>query len=74
MDILIISVITVKISYSLQVYFSVIVFPVEEHYGMNRYNRRTVREDIPVAKVVQTQEEIEQQKERLRKLAALQAQ
>ena len=47
---------------------------VEEHYGMNRHHRRTVRQDIPVAKVVQTQEEIEQQKERLRKLAALQAQ
>ncbi|XP_070207936.1 uncharacterized abhydrolase domain-containing protein DDB_G0269086-like [Littorina saxatilis] len=47
---------------------------IEQHYGLNRYNRRTVREDIPVAKVVQTQEEIEQQKERLRKLAALQAQ
>ncbi|KAL8587339.1 hypothetical protein ACOMHN_045586 [Nucella lapillus] len=47
---------------------------IEEHYGMNRYHRRTVRGDIPVAKVVQTQEEIEQQKERLRKLAALQAQ
>ena len=41
---------------------------------MNRHHRRTVRQDIPVAKVVQTQEEIEQQKERLRKLAALQAQ
>ncbi|XP_076451256.1 uncharacterized protein LOC143287197 [Babylonia areolata] len=47
---------------------------IEEHYGMNRLHRRTVRGDIPVAKVVQSQEEIEQQKERLRKLAALQAQ
>ena len=49
-------------------------FSVEEHYGVNRLHRRTVRGDIPVAKVVQSQEEIEQQKERLRKLAALQAQ
>lgn len=49
-------------------------FTVDHHYGMNRQNRRTVRDDIPVAKVVQTEEEIEQQKERLRKLAALQAQ
>ncbi|XP_025081739.1 eukaryotic translation initiation factor 5B-like isoform X2 [Pomacea canaliculata] len=47
---------------------------IDHHYGMNRQNRRTVRDDIPVAKVVQTEEEIEQQKERLRKLAALQAQ
>nr|KAG5688881.1 hypothetical protein BaRGS_016449 [Batillaria attramentaria] len=47
---------------------------IEEHYGMNRFNRRTVREDIPVAKICQSQEEIELQKERMRKLAALQAQ
>ena len=51
-----------------------LLLSVEEHYGWNRHNRRTVREDIPVAKVVQSQEEVEQQKERLRKLAALQAQ
>jgi hypothetical protein len=50
------------------------VCAVEDHYDKNRYHRRTVREDIPVAKVVQTEEEIELQKERLRKLAALQAQ
>lgn len=47
---------------------------VDHHYDFNRFNRRRVREDIPVAKTVQTQEEIEVQKERLRKLAALQAQ
>ena len=26
---------------------------VDKHYGLNRYNRRTIREDIPIAKVVQ---------------------
>lgn len=47
---------------------------IEQHYGINRNNRRTVREDIPVARICQSHEEIEAQKERMRKLAALQAQ
>ncbi|KAK3104784.1 hypothetical protein FSP39_010041 [Pinctada imbricata] len=46
----------------------------DRHYGLNRYNRRTVREDIPVAKVVQSQEERRQQQERYQELQALRAQ
>ncbi|GFR69923.1 serine/arginine repetitive matrix protein 1-like isoform X3 [Elysia marginata] len=45
-----------------------------EHYGMNRFHRRTVREDIPVAKFVQTEEEMRQQEERMRELQALKIQ
>ncbi|XP_069117165.1 mediator of RNA polymerase II transcription subunit 15-like isoform X2 [Argopecten irradians] len=47
---------------------------IERHYGLNRYNRRTVREDIPVAKVLQTDEEVRQQEERYNELQALRAQ
>ena len=41
---------------------------------MNRFNRRTVREDIPIAKVIQTDEEVRQQNERFQQLQALRAQ
>ena len=52
-----------------------VFFPtVNKHYGLNRYNRRTVREDIPIAKVVQTDEEVRQQNERFQELQALKAQ
>ncbi|XP_064610623.1 GRB10-interacting GYF protein 2-like isoform X2 [Liolophura sinensis] len=44
------------------------------HYGLNRYNRRTVREDIPIAKLVQSEEEIRQQQERMEQLMLLKAQ
>ncbi|XP_067658760.1 involucrin-like isoform X1 [Haliotis asinina] len=44
------------------------------HYGLNRKNRRTVREDIPVAKVVQSEEEKLMQEERYQQLQALNAQ
>jgi len=37
-------------------------------YGLNRYNRRTVRSDIPVAKVVHSEEEERQQRERMQQL------
>ncbi|XP_059178773.1 involucrin-like isoform X2 [Physella acuta] len=47
---------------------------IDQHYGLNRYNRRMVRQDIPVAKIVQSEEEIRLQEERLRELAALRAQ
>ncbi|XP_060066470.1 uncharacterized protein LOC132546768 [Ylistrum balloti] len=47
---------------------------IERHYGLNRFNRRTVREDIPVAKVLQTDEEVRQQEERYNELQALRAQ
>ena len=47
---------------------------VDKHYGLNRYNRRTVREDIPIAKVVQSDEEHRQQQERFQQLQALRAQ
>ncbi|XP_012941379.1 uncharacterized protein LOC106012578 [Aplysia californica] len=47
---------------------------IDQHYGLNRFHRRTVREDIPVAKVVQTEEECRQQEERMMELAALKAQ
>ncbi|XP_062620511.1 uncharacterized protein LOC134282082 isoform X1 [Saccostrea cucullata] len=43
----------------------------ERHYGLNRFNRRTVREDIPVARVVQTEEECRQQEQRYQELQAL---
>uniref|UniRef100_A0A2C9LLI6 Coiled-coil domain-containing protein n=1 Tax=Biomphalaria glabrata TaxID=6526 RepID=A0A2C9LLI6_BIOGL len=46
---------------------------IDQHYGMNRYNRRLVREDIPVAKIVQSEEEILRQQERLKELAILKA-
>ncbi|KAH9508770.1 hypothetical protein Btru_049866 [Bulinus truncatus] len=46
---------------------------IDHHYGMNRYNRRLVREDIPVAKTVQSEEELLRQQERLRELAVLKA-
>lgn len=49
-------------------------FSVDRHYGLNRFNRRTVREDIPIAKIVQTDEEVRQQNERFEQLQALQAQ
>ncbi|WAR14626.1 hypothetical protein MAR_004731 [Mya arenaria] len=41
---------------------------IDRHYGMNRFNRRTVREDIPIAKIVQTDEEIREQNERFEQL------
>ena len=41
---------------------------------MNRFNRRTVREDIPIAKIVQNDEEVQQQNDRFEELQALQAQ
>lgn len=47
---------------------------IDKHYGLNRYNRRTVREDIPIAKVVQNDEEARQQEERFQQLQALRAQ
>ena len=50
------------------------VLSVDRHYGINRYNRRTVREDIPIAKIVQTDEEVRQQNERFEQLQALKAQ
>lgn len=45
-----------------------------EHYGLNRFHRRTVREDIPIAKFVQSEEEMRLQEERLRELQALKIQ
>ncbi|XP_052821496.1 uncharacterized protein LOC128246953 isoform X2 [Mya arenaria] len=47
---------------------------IDRHYGMNRFNRRTVREDIPIAKIVQTDEEIREQNERFEQLQVLRAQ
>lgn len=47
---------------------------VERHYGLNRFNRRTVREDIPVARVVQSDEERQQQEARYQELQALNVQ
>ena len=47
---------------------------IDRHYGLNRYNRRTIREDIPVARVVQTDEEVRQQEERFHELEALRVQ
>ncbi|KAJ8320845.1 hypothetical protein KUTeg_002432 [Tegillarca granosa] len=47
---------------------------IQQHYGLNRFNRRTVREDIPVARVAQTDEEQRQQEERFQELQALSAQ
>ncbi|XP_041378362.1 genetic suppressor element 1-like isoform X2 [Gigantopelta aegis] len=47
---------------------------IDFHYGLNRKNRRTVREDIPVAKLVQSEEEARLQRERMMELQALQAQ
>ncbi|XP_021345221.1 mediator of RNA polymerase II transcription subunit 15-like isoform X2 [Mizuhopecten yessoensis] len=47
---------------------------IERHYGINRFNRRTVRDDIPVAKVLQTDEEVRQQEERYSELQALRVQ
>ncbi|KAL3862571.1 hypothetical protein ACJMK2_008530 [Sinanodonta woodiana] len=47
---------------------------IEQHYGLNRFHRRTVRDDIPVARVVQDEEEIRQQEERFQELQALTAQ
>ncbi|XP_013397880.1 serine/arginine repetitive matrix protein 1-like isoform X2 [Lingula anatina] len=44
----------------------------EDHFGLNRKTRRTVREDIQVAKVVQTEEEFVQQRERMLQLERLQ--
>lgn len=44
------------------------------HYGLNRFNRRTVREDIPIARLVQSEEEIRQQQERMEQLMLLKAQ
>ncbi|XP_022341041.2 uncharacterized protein LOC111135355 isoform X2 [Crassostrea virginica] len=46
----------------------------ERHYGLNRFNRRTVREDIPVARVVQSDEERRRQEERYQELQALNVQ
>ncbi|CAG5134326.1 unnamed protein product, partial [Candidula unifasciata] len=46
---------------------------ITQHYGLNRFNRRTVREDIPIAKIVQSEEELRQQEERMRELEALKA-
>jgi len=51
-----------------------VIFSVDRHYGMNRFNRRTVREDIPIARIVQTDEEIREQNERFQQLQALRAQ
>ena len=48
--------------------------PVERHYGLNRFNRKTVREDIPVARIVQSDEEVRQQQERYEQIMALQVQ
>ncbi|GFN96433.1 serine/arginine repetitive matrix protein 1-like isoform x3 [Plakobranchus ocellatus] len=45
-----------------------------EHYGMNRYHRRTVRGDIPIAKIIQSEEELKQQEDRMRELEALKIQ
>ncbi|XP_060605098.1 trichohyalin-like isoform X2 [Ruditapes philippinarum] len=47
---------------------------IDRHYGLNRFNRRTVREDIPLAKVVQSDEELRLQNERFQELQALRAQ
>ncbi|CAG5123644.1 unnamed protein product [Candidula unifasciata] len=47
---------------------------ITQHYGLNRFHRRMVREDIPVAKFVQTEEELRQQEERLRELEVLKIQ
>ncbi|ESO83622.1 hypothetical protein LOTGIDRAFT_236477 [Lottia gigantea] len=46
----------------------------DRHYGLNRFQRRTVRGDIPVAKLVQTEEEKRLQEEQLRKLERLKEQ
>ncbi|BFZ23333.1 hypothetical protein BsWGS_26372 [Bradybaena similaris] len=47
---------------------------ITQHYGLNRFHRRMVREDIPVAKFVQTEEELQQQEERLKELEVLKIQ
>ncbi|CAH1773203.1 unnamed protein product [Owenia fusiformis] len=45
-----------------------------QHCGLNRQHNRTIREDIPVAKVVQTEEEKRLQMERMRQLESLRRQ
>ncbi|XP_052213130.1 trichohyalin-like isoform X2 [Dreissena polymorpha] len=47
---------------------------IDRHYGLNRFNNRTVRVDIPIAKIVQTDEELRLQNERFQELQALNAQ
>ncbi|KAL5014631.1 hypothetical protein ScPMuIL_008901 [Solemya velum] len=47
---------------------------IDTHYDRNRFHRRTVRADIPVAKVVQSDEEHRQQEERFEQLQLLKAQ
>lgn len=41
------------------------------HYGLNRFNRRTARDDLPVAKEIQDEEEKRHQEERMRQLTLL---
>ena len=41
---------------------------VESHFNKNRLNRRTVREDIPVAKEAYTEETAKAQYERMKQL------
>lgn len=44
---------------------------IDFHYGLNRFNRRTARDDLPVAKEIQDEEEKRHQEERMRQLTLL---
>lgn len=44
------------------------VIIVRDHYNKNRQHRRTVRDDIPLAKTVHTEEEARAQYERMNQL------
>jgi len=47
---------------------SIVFYLVQEHFNKNRANRRTVREDIPLAKDLYTEEQTQAQYERMRHL------
>jgi hypothetical protein len=49
------------------------IVSVEYKYGLNRSNRQTSRGDVPVAKLVQTEEEKRLQQEHFRRLEEMNA-
>ncbi|XP_029651645.1 zinc finger CCCH domain-containing protein 13 isoform X2 [Octopus sinensis] len=44
---------------------------ISSHYGRNRFNRRVARNDVPIAKVIQIEEEKKHQEERMQQLKLL---
>ncbi|XP_014785992.1 zinc finger CCCH domain-containing protein 13 isoform X1 [Octopus bimaculoides] len=44
---------------------------INSHYGRNRFNRRAARNDVPIAKVIQIEEEKKHQEERMQQLKLL---